>query len=184
MPSKYIIHDGGFAYIYRPLANGFFDVLKYKPYTYTQDNVSVVSTNIKRVLNRRTHVSRSVKDRYPSSDPFWSDRYTALCVPASFSFYYFFDTCHLRTMRGIDPFGDYHWWVEDVDNGQRYDLTETQYKTLHLTDIYRRGSPSRLYSFKEIPQSRMLDVMNRSQPSSLRFQSREICLPNTLESLV
>ena len=174
MKGRYLFQKDDFTYLYRPLVSGLFDVLKYKQYEYTEGNVEKVMRGIQQVLSRRRHVRKQFHDKYPTDDPFWTDRLSGLCVPASFSFYFFFDTNRLRTMRGMDETGEHHWWVEDVVDGRRYDLTSSQYTEERRLHVYSKGSPTRLYSFQEIPQERMLDVMNRTQPEALRYRSSRV----------
>lgn len=174
MKGRYLFQKDNFTYLYRPLVSGRFDVLRYKQYEYTTENVEKVTRGVQQVLNRRRHVSKQFHDKYPPRHLFWTDKFSGLCVPASFSFYYFFDTNRLRTMRGTDQEGEHHWWVEDVVDGRRYDLTSSQYTEEQRLHVYSKGSPTRLYSFKEIPQERMLDVMYRTQPEALRYRSSRV----------
>ena len=45
------------------------------------------------------------------------------------------DTDRLHPFTGSDPDGENHWWLEDVNTNQRFDLTSAQYsKTFQCYD--------------------------------------------------
>ena len=79
------------------------------------------------------------------------------------------DTDRLHPFTGSDPNGEKHWWLQDLDTKERFDLTSVQYTLEELEYVYNTGKPKKLYSFQGRPQSRFLDLMELVQPNAKRY---------------
>jgi len=79
------------------------------------------------------------------------------------------DTETLHPISGTDAEGENHWWLEDMESGERYDSTSEQYSKEELDYVYDTGKPKRLYSFQGRPQKRFLDLMSSLQPDATRY---------------
>jgi hypothetical protein len=79
------------------------------------------------------------------------------------------DTDRLHPFTGSDPDGENHWWLEDLDTHQRFDLTSVQYSKTELEFVYGTGKPKRMYGFKGQPQTRFMNLMEMVQPNTKRY---------------
>ncbi len=145
-----------------------YDVLLFRRYEYTKTNVENVGTLIKDNLTPSL-ISEQFEKKYPTLHSGWKRPLFGYCVPASFALLFFMNTNQLHPFQGKDLAGEKHWWLEDVNTRQRFDLTSVQYSKEELEFVYRTGKPKRMYGFKGRPQSRILDLMKCVQPNSQRY---------------
>lgn len=183
---EYLKKKDGFTHLYRPLNPEWskVDVLRFEQYEYNEDNVVLISERIQSHLKPH-FISDQFKEKYPKGHPRWSRKYFGLCVPASFVFLYLFDTDKLSSFRATDEQGEHHWWIEDTHNKKRFDLTAEQYTDEEKEPLYNQGKKTRLYSFKEIPQKRFLDLIALVVPHSKRYITDEkLEEPTTLDDFI
>ena len=150
-----------------------YDILNYQRYEYTQDQVTKIISSIQDKLHSDL-LSNDIKDKYPNYHPRWNRKYFGFCVPATFALLFLINTKNLHPYRGIDQEKEYHWWIQDMTTGDRFDATAQQYSNKELQDVYATGKPEGLYSFKERPQKRFLDLMQLVQPTAKRYNKRSI----------
>ena len=143
------------------------DVLRFKRYEYTTPSIEKIGARIKDNLNSSL-ISGDIKRKYPSGHPRWKRKFFGYCVPASFALLYFINTDRLHPFTGSDPDGENHWWLEDVNTNQRFDLTSAQYTKKELEFVYGKGRPKKLYSFQGRPQSRFMNLMEMVQSNTRR----------------
>ena len=112
----------------RPIDNPITkcDVLRFKRYEYTTRSIEKIGDRIKNNLNYSL-ITGDIKRKYPSGHPRWKRELFGYCVPASFALLFFMDTDRLHPFSGSDPDWENHWWLEDVNTNQRFDLTSAQY---------------------------------------------------------
>ena len=153
----------------RPIDNPITkcDVLRFKRYEYTTPSIDKIGDLIKNNLNS-SMITGDIKRKYPSGHPRWERELFGYCVPASFALLFFMDTDRLHPFTGSDPDGENHWWLEDVDTNQRFDLTSAQYSRKELEFVYGTGRPKKLYSLQGRPQSRFMDLMELVQSNTKR----------------
>ena len=72
-------------------------------------------------------------------------------------------------MRGQDVTGEYHWWLRDNHNNQIIDITATQYDGRNFPPPYDNGKETPWYTFKGIPKKQTLDLIQKIQPTALRY---------------
>ena len=168
--SNYMFEKDGESYLYRPMNAGRFDVLRYQKYDYTPSDIQTLTDSIHYRIGKR-YLSREYIRKYPNAK--YQTGLAGLCVPASFVFMYLLDTDRLSPFRSVDSRGDMHWWIEDRIDGRRFDLTSSQYSQEECEILYQTGKKSRLYSFKEIPQARFLDLMSLVAKKSVRYRTTD-----------
>jgi hypothetical protein len=153
----------------RPINNPItkYDVLHFKRYEYTTPSIEKIGNLIKDNLNSSL-ITSDIKRKYPSGHPRWERELFGYCVPASFALLFFMDTDRLHPFTGSDPDGENHWWLEDVDTNQLFDLTSVQYSKKELEFVYATGRPKKLYSFQGRPQSRFMNLMELAQSNTKR----------------
>ena len=153
----------------RPIDNPItkYDVLRFKRYKYTTPLIEEIGNLIKDNLNPSL-ITGDIKRKYPSDHSRWKRQLFGYCVPASFALLFFMETDRLHPFTGPDPDGENHWWLEDVDTNQKFDLTSVQYSKKELDFVYATGRPKTLYSFQGRPQSRFMDLMELVQSNTKR----------------
>ena len=128
---------------------------------------------------------------YPPSHPLWNRPYVGYCVPATFALLYLMDTDQLQPMQGdvfiddymVDGEGTWHWWLEDKKTKKKHDITHQQFTTeQELQEVYKTGRPMGYYGYSDQPASRFLTLMEKVQPTSLRWtaEDKEDPTPGTL----
>ena len=150
-----------------------YDILNYQRYEYTPAQVTKLISSIQDKLHSDL-LSNDIKDKYPNDHPRWNRKYFGFCVPATFALLFLIDTNNLHPYRGHDQEKEYHWWIQDMTTGDRFDATAQQYSNKELQGVYATGKPEGLYSFKERPQKRFLDLMQLVQPTAKRYNTRSI----------
>ena len=160
--------DNGCALI-RPIGNPItkYDVLIFKRIEYETSSINRIGNLIIDNLNPSL-ISSDIKLKYPSGHPRWNRHLFGYCVPASFALLFFLDTDRLHPFTGTDLDGENHWWLEDIETHQRFDLTNVQYSKKELDFVYTSGRPKKLYSSQGRPQARFLDLMQLAQSDAKR----------------
>ena len=150
-----------------------YDILNYQRYEYTPAQVTKLISSIQDNLHKE-FISEDINKKYPNDHPRWNRKYFGFCVPATFALLFLIDTNNLHPYRGYDQEKEYHWWIQDMTTGDRFDATAQQYSNKELQDVYATGKPEGLYSFKERPQKRFLDLMQLVQPTAKRYVTGSI----------
>ena len=150
-----------------------FDVLRFERQRYDPDTIQKVSQTIRQKL-KPSFLSRDIVKKYPDGHTRWNRPLFGYCVPSSFALLFLIDTDRLHPMTGSDPEGENHWWIEDMDTGDRYDPTSDQYSPDEQEFVYRSGKPKRLYSFQGRPQKRVLDLISTVQPDATRYTTDDL----------
>ena len=124
--------------------------LTFKPYEYTEKNMSLVMGLIRRNLtpNFLTPKYREENIQNPTYGH---------CYHSSQALYYLMNTDKLVPMSGKDYRDDYHWWLQNED--KIYDVTAEQYYSVGKLPPYENGKPSKWYGWKQRPHQRSLDLM-------------------------
>ena len=150
-----------------------YDILNYQRYEYTPAQVTKLISSIQDKLHSGL-LSKDIKNKYPSDHPRWNRKYFGYCVPATFALLFLMDTNRLHPVSGYDAEGENHWWLQDMETGDRIDATSQQYSDKELEGVYATGKPKGLYAFKEKPQKRFLDLMHLVQPTAKRYHTHSI----------
>lgn len=79
------------------------------------------------------------------------------------------DTDRLHPFTGLDLGGEKHWWLQDLDTKERFDLTSVQHTLEKLEYFHATGKPKKLYSFQGRRESRFMDLMELVQPNAKRY---------------
>lgn len=175
--------DGG-CILYRPINQSAtkYDVLRYHRRPYTMESTQSVIQEIRQNLEPDS-ISGDIRKKYPEGHQRWNRSLFGYCVPAAFSLLYLMDTEVLHPISGTDAERENHWWLQDMETGERYDPTSDQYSQSELEFVYDTGKPKRLYSFKGRPQKRFLDLISKIQPDATRYVTDDIDhQPSSLES--
>lgn len=130
--------------------------LSFKPYVYTEKNMSLVMGLVRRNLTPNLLKGRK-KLMYP--DDIKINPCYGHCYHSSQALFYLIDTHELVPMSGEDYRGEKHWWLQ---NGERiYDVTAEQYYSVGKLPPYHSGKKSKWYGWKQRPQQISLDLMVR-----------------------
>ena len=147
---------------------GKYDVLEFKRYPYTPDQIDKVSKSIRENLTDDL-ISKEIREKYSDNHLCWKYPFFGCCVPATFVLLYLMDTEILEPMRGENSEGEGHWWLRDNLYQERYDLTFDQFPTNEEREsVYETGKPRGYYGFGEMPASRFFDLIQKVQPNSRR----------------
>ena len=172
--------------IYRALTDEY-DVIEYEQYSYTSVSVANVITSIQTKLTSNL-ILPNITRTYPPNHERWKYPYFGYCVPATFALLYFIDTNDLEPMVGYDSEDEKHWWLEDKHTRARYDVTAAQFSTQEALDaVYATGKASGFYGGYnpnyEMPYASFFELMQRVQPSAIRWKARELeePTPGTLD---
>ena len=68
------------------------------------------------------------------------------CHNASGCLYRIFGCDAVNMYRGLDPSGEYHWWIQDK-SGKIIDLTSSQYTKTELKNIYANAEKKGMLGF-------------------------------------
>ena len=150
---------------------GKYDVLEFKRYPYTPDQINKVSKLIRENLTDDL-ISIEIKQKYPSHHSRWKNPFFGFCVPATFVLLYLMDTESLIPMRGEDSEGEGHWWLRDKLSGERYDLTCDQFANCQEREsVYQTGEPRGYFGLGEMPDPQFFDLIQKIQPQSRRWET-------------
>lgn len=139
-----------------------WDVIEYSPYPYTPENIDWLMTAIRENLS--ADMLAKVYLQGNANNPLYGH-----CYHSTQSIYYLMDTDCLVPMRGCDASGLLHWYLIDKDTNAIFDATEGQYNAFDYPPPYDNAKKTDWYSFKKSPIRKTLNLIQKVQPSSLRY---------------
>jgi len=150
---------------------GKFEVLEFKRYPYTTNQIKKVSKLIKENLTNDL-LSDEIRKKYPPHHQRWENPLFGFCVPATFVLLYLMNTDTLEPMRGEDSEGEGHWWLRDIISQERHDPTCDQFiNSKELESVYQSGKPKGYFGIGEMPDSKFFELIQRIQPHSKRWET-------------
>ena len=149
---------------HRNWAVKYWNVLKYRRFSYTKENVEIcrrdILSNLEISFLSRTYLNDN------TGNPLYGFCY--LCTQTVF---YLMQTQQLSPWSGVDDLGTSHWWLRDNFTDELIDPTASQYDFLNCDPPYATGKKRKWYGFRPFPQMRTLDLIQKIQPDAKRSKT-------------
>jgi hypothetical protein len=183
MRNYLIKYDNHQAKLYKPLKWGkdgwksVYEIIEFPLFPYTPASVDLITSQMMPHLTNEL-----VPHRYKTEN--LTNPLRGHCYHATQVLFYLLDTDHLYPFRGEEEYfplvldegedwRNYHWWLEDVKEGTRFDPTAGQFDLLpYTTDhAYQYGRARKWYSFQETPSSKTFKLIDKIVPSSRHYRT-------------
>ncbi len=152
---------------HRNWAVKYWNVLKYRRFPYTKENVKICNKDILNNLD-----SSFLHKIYQNDNS--SNELRGFCYLCCQTVFYLLQTENLSPWSGVDDLGGIHYWLQDNDTGEIIDPTAPQYEQLNCDPPYAFGKKRKWYGFRPFPQMKTLNLIQKIQPDAIRSKTVDL----------